>query len=309
MASALTPSFVVLLSLLGIPSALAQGAASPAGGAARSVESPDKAGASPGSPLGDTAQARDGGGESSLSPECRVPGSKLYTLAPLKAVKHALKENRPIQVLAIGSSSTAGIGASSPLASYPMRLEGELEKLFPGVEIEVVNRGLSGEVASGAADRMKNTIAEVEPDLVIWQVGTNDALARVDIETFAQSLDETIRWIASHKIDVVLVDPQYTASLAKDDYYARIVKVIQEVAEKDRVPLVQRFEAMRYLSTQRVGGGYLARDQFHLNDLGYRCMAEHVARAVTVALLQPDQALNANASTPGLTASTPAAGQ
>ena len=50
---------------------------------------------------------------------------------------------------------------------------------------------------------------------------------------------------------------------------------------------------MRYLSTQRVGGGYLARDQFHLNDLGYRCMAEHVARAVTVALLQPDQALNA----------------
>jgi acyl-CoA thioesterase I len=278
MAPSFSPAVLAVLSLLAASGAFAQSAADPlrASAQAQAVASTAPQPSGP-----EAAQVKDAA-ESSLSPECRVPGSKLYTLAPLKAVKHALKENRPLQVLAIGSSSTAGVGASSPLASYPMRLEGELEKLFPGVEIEVVNRGLSGEVAAGAADRMKNTIAEIEPDLVIWQVGTNDALARVDIETFAQSLDETIKWIASHRIDVVLVDPQYTASLAKDDYYARIVKVIQEVAEKDRVPLVQRFEAMRYLSTQKVGGVYLARDQFHLNDLGYRCMAEHVARAVVV---------------------------
>src|SRR3954449_2649846 len=52
----------------------------------------------------------------SLSPECRVPGSKLYTLAKLRAVKAALKENRPVRVLAVGSTS-AGPGAS---ATYPM---------------------------------------------------------------------------------------------------------------------------------------------------------------------------------------------
>jgi lysophospholipase L1-like esterase len=227
--------------------------------------------------------------DTSLSPECRVPGSKLYTLAPLRAVKRALKESRPIQVLAIGSSSTVGIGASSPAAAYPMKLEGELEKLFNGVEVEVTNRGLSGEIAAGAAERMRNTIAEIEPDLVIWQVGTNDALARVDIDSFAQNLDETIKWIVAHRIDVVLVDPQYTASLARDDHYARIVKTIQEVARKDMVPLVLRYEAMRYLSSQPTAGSrYLARDQFHLNDLGYRCMAEHVARAITFALVEPE---------------------
>jgi acyl-CoA thioesterase I len=229
--------------------------------------------------------------DTSLSPECRVPGSKLYTLAPLRAVKRALKENRAIHVLAIGSSSTVGIGASSPASSYPVRLEGELEKLFPGMEIEVTNRGLSGEIAAGAAERMKNTIAEIEPDLVIWQVGTNDALARVDIDSFAQGLDETIKWIMAHRIDVVLVDPQYTASLARDDHYGQIVKTIHDVARRDRVPLVLRYEAMRYLSSQpTVTGRYLARDQFHLNDLGYRCMAEHVARAITFALVEPEQA-------------------
>jgi acyl-CoA thioesterase I len=227
--------------------------------------------------------------DTSLSPECRVPGSKLYTIGSLRGVKAALKEHRPIRVLAIGSSSTAGIGASSPRATYPARLEGELEKMFSDdVEIEVINRGVSGEIASGAADRMRNTVAEVDPDIVIWQVGTNDALARVEVERFSASLDETVMWLKSHNIDVVLVDPQYTASLARDDYYSRIVKAIEEVARKDRVPLVRRFEAMRYLAGERKARGYLASDQFHLNDLGYRCMAEHVARAITVGLIQAE---------------------
>jgi acyl-CoA thioesterase I len=227
--------------------------------------------------------------DASLSPECRVPGSKLYTLASLRGVKAALKERRVIRVLAIGSSSTAGIGASSPQATYPARLEGELEKMFSDdVDFEVVNRGVSGENASDAADRMRNTVAEVDPDLVIWQVGTNDALARVDVESFTEDLGDTVRWLKSHNIDVVLVDPQYTASLARHDYYGRIVKAIEDVARKDRVPLVRRFEAMRHLAGQQKMRGYLALDQFHLNDLGYRCMAEHVARAITVGLIQAE---------------------
>jgi acyl-CoA thioesterase-1 len=226
--------------------------------------------------------------DQSLSPECRVPGSRLYTLASLRGVKRALREQRAIKVLAIGSSSTAGVGASSPMATYPARLEGELEKLFPNIEVDVVNRGMAGEIAAGAARRMKDAVADVEPDLVVWQVGTNDAIARVDVDTFAASLIETVEWLKGHKIDVVLVDPQYTASLAKDDYYATMVKTIEEVARKARVPLVRRYEAMRFMAGRAKDDAYLARDHFHLNDLGYRCMAEHVARAVTVGLLLAD---------------------
>jgi acyl-CoA thioesterase-1 len=235
--------------------------------------------------------------DTSLSPECRVPGSKLFTIGSLRGIKAALKEHRVIRVLAIGSSSTSGIGASSSRASYPARLEGELEKMFSDdIEVEVINRGVSGEIAAGAADRMRNTVAEVDPDIVIWQVGTNDALARVEVERFSASLDETVQWLKSHNIDVVLVDPQYTAALARDEYYGRVVKAIEEVARKDRVPLVRRYEAMRYLAGERKARGYLATDQFHLNDLGYRCMAEHVARAITVGLIQAETAPPASSS-------------
>ena len=99
-------------------------------------------------------------------------------------------------------------------------------------------------------------------------------------------LDETIECAPAHKIDVVLVDPQYAASLAQDDAYGRIVQIIDAVARQDRVPLVRRFEAMRYLAGQAKS----PREEFRLGDLGYRCMAEHVARAITVSLLQAEAA-------------------
>lgn len=232
----------------------------------------------------------------SLSPECRVPGSKLYTLARLNAVKAALKEKRPVRVLAIGSSS-AGLGAS---ASYPVKLENALEQALPDVQVEVEARGLPGEVASGAGERLRTMVAELEPDLVVWQVGTNDALARVDIEAFGEALDESVQWIKSHDIDIVLIDPVFTESLADDAYYTQMVRTVQDVARREAVPLVHRYAAMRFLSTQRTGEAHMLGRHFRLNDLGLRCMAEHATRAISLSLLQPD-AVKGDAANPGAT--------
>lgn len=235
--------------------------------------------------------------DQSLSPECRVPGSKLYTLARLKAVKAALKEKRPIRVLSIGSSS-AGLGAS---ASYPVKLENALEQALPDVQVEVEARGLPGEVASGAGERLRSMVAEMEPDLVVWQVGTNDALARVGIEAFGEALDESVQWVKSHGIDIVLIDPVFTESLADDAYYTQMVRTVQEVARREAVPLVHRYAAMRFLSTQRTTEAHMLGRHFRLNDLGLRCMAEHATRAITLSLLQPEAAKDAGKADAGKT--------
>ncbi|GEP11023.1 SGNH/GDSL hydrolase family protein [Methylobacterium gnaphalii] len=224
----------------------------------------------------------------SLSPECRVPGSKLYTLARLSSVKHALKEQRPVHVLSVGSSSS-GLGAST---SYPVRLENALERSLPNVDVQIESRALSGEVASGAGERLRTIVAEVEPDLVVWQVGTNDALARVDATAFADALKDTVEWIKSHHIDVVLIDPLFTQSVADDESYNELVHKVQDVAVAQGVPLVRRYEAMRFLSASSDKGSetHMLGRHFRLNDLGLRCMAEHVTRAITLSLLQPDLA-------------------
>lgn len=242
-------------------------------------------------------------GDTSLSPECRVPGSQLYTLAKLGAVKNALKEKRPVRVLSIGGTS-AGLGASS---TYPVKLETALERSLPDVDIVIEARGLQGEIAGGAAERLRSIVAEVEPDLVVWQVGTHDALARVELSAFADALDDTVRWIKSHDIDVVLVDPTYTASLAGDEYYTSIVKAVRDVAVREKVPLVLRYEAMRYLAGRSDKGseGHMLGRQFRINDLGLRCMAEHVTRAITLSLLQPE-ATGATKEPPAQKAERPA---
>jgi acyl-CoA thioesterase I len=228
-----------------------------------------------------------------LSPDCRSkrPVGEMFR-RPLRALSRAVREGRHVKVLAIGSSSTAGVGASSPSATYVARLETSLEGALQGMDINVVGRGLSGEVAQGAADRMRSEVEENKPDIVVWQVGTNDAIRHVSLEKFKGCLRTTLAWLALHKVDVVLIDPQYGVVLTKDDYYERVVGAIAEVAREQRVLLVDRFEAMRELQRERGDRFYLTADNLHLNDTGHRCMAEQLARAIVGGLLQADTEQN-----------------
>lgn len=212
--------------------------------------------------------------------ECRVPGSQLYSVASLAAAKAALEERHMLRILAVGGSSAPGA-----YASYPVKLEAALEQAMPHVDVVIDHRGLPGEIAAGAAERLRTLVADVEPDLVVWQVGTHDAIARVDPAAFTEALDESVAWLKSHGIDVVLVDPLYTASVAADADYNRIVEGVREVATREGVPLVRRFEALRYLASRNEKGEvHILGRQFRLNDLGLRCMAEHVALTISASL-------------------------
>ena len=224
-----------------------------------------------------------------LSPDCRSKRTvgELFR-RPLRALSRAVRAGRSFRVLAIGSSSTVGVGASSPAAAYVARLETSLEGALKGVDIEVVGRGMSGEVAQGAADRMRNEVETAKPDLVVWQVGTNDAIRHVSLDSFKTCLRTTLTWLAGNKVDVVLIDPQYGDALTKDAYYEQVVAAVADVAREQRVLLVDRFEAMRELQRERGDRFYLTSDNLHLNDTGHRCMGEQLARSIVGGLLQAD---------------------
>ena len=229
-----------------------------------------------------------------LSNDCRtarVAGDQFRR--PLRGLRRAIRDGREPKVLAIGSSSTVGVGASRPTNAYIAKLETNLESVFTNRDFAVVGKGMSGEVAEGQSARMKDTIAEVKPDLVLWQVGTNDAIRHVDLDTFKDCLRRTLAWLKHNNADVVLVDPQYSDELTKDTFYAETVAAVAEVAREARVLLVDRFEAMRELSKARGDGFYLTSDNLHLNDNGHRCMAEQLARAIIAGVLLADHEANA----------------
>ena len=210
-----------------------------------------------------------------------MPAADIATPAPLPHLEADIAARKKIRVLAIGSSSTVGVGASSVSQSYPAQFEAILEKTFKGLDVVIVNRGVSGEVASATADRLRTLVAMEKPDLVLWQVGTNDALARVPIEEFTATVRDTLRWLGRHQIDTVLVGLQYTLAVSKDEYYGAIRQALRSIATAENVLLVRRYEAMEYIERGKAGR-LVSADELHLNDLGYRCMAEHIARAVVV---------------------------
>jgi lysophospholipase L1-like esterase len=219
-----------------------------------------------------------------LSAQCDVPAVDIAAPAPLPNVAELLKKGHVVKILAIGSSSTLGIGATSGVQSYPAQLTVILEAALKGVDVEILNRGVAGEIAATTADRIRSEVALSKPDLVLWQLGTNDALARVPLDEFEQTVKSTVDWLKSDKIDVVLVGMQYTSRFAKDQNYFAVRDLLQKIAADENILYIRRYDAMQFIAKTRANLEMMSRDNFHLNDLGYHCMAEHVAHAVIVSL-------------------------
>ncbi len=216
---------------------------------------------------------------------CQAPAQMIYSAGPLPRMERLLKaSSKKIKVLAIGSSSTVGVGASAPRFTYTSMLEGELGRAVNGLNVKIITRGVSGEIADGTAERIKLEVALTRPDLVLWQVGTNDALARVPVSEFAQTVSRTLKWLKGANVDVVLVGMQYTKKVAKDAHYKLIKDALKQVAQEENVALVKRYDAMQYMEEARAKMSFITADDLHLNDLGYRCMAEHVARGILVSV-------------------------
>lgn len=216
-----------------------------------------------------------------ISRACEVPASDVATPEPLPRLQAALRERRPIRVLAIGSSSTVGLGASHPSHNYPSQLEAILEKTLKGLDVVIINRGVSGEVAAATAERLKALVGLETPDVVLWQVGTNDALMHVSVDDFKATVGETLRWLKEREVDTVLVGLQYTLIVSKDPHYKAIRMALRELAASEGVLLIRRYEAMEFIEKAKKGE-LTSPDGLHANDLGYRCMAEHIARAMVV---------------------------
>lgn len=78
---------------------------------------------------------------------CRQTKAALQFDAPMTRVAKRLNAQESVTIVAVGSSSTGGSGASSPAFAYPSRLERELRQRFPGAPVTVINRGINGEDA------------------------------------------------------------------------------------------------------------------------------------------------------------------
>lgn len=218
---------------------------------------------------------------------CTLPDEMRELRHALPRMTRLLAERAPVRILAIGSSSTAGVGASAPTRAYPPRLEAALKRLLPGADITVRNDGIGGEVAATTLLRLKRSVEEWKPDLVLWQLGTNDALRGITANAFSNILRDGADFVQARGLDLLLIDPQYFPSAPDQDLYLTFVQAIERVAAERRLPLMRRYGIMRFWQALPQPVLMLSEDGFHMNDLGYQCMAEALAGGIARQVTRP----------------------
>ena len=223
--------------------------------------------------------------EQNAQPLCSARKELTRLDRPLTRTSRLLAAGLPIRIVALGSSSTAGAGASSPDASYPSRLAMDLRERFPDHEITVLNRGVNGEEAADMLARFQTTVIAERPDLVLWQVGTNAVLRDNPIEPASSLIDKGIAQLKAIGVDVVLIDPQFAPKVIAKTKLTRMLDLLAFKAKQYNVNLFQRFAVMRdWRERQGIAfETFVSADQLHMNDWSYACVAKVMSLAIAEA--------------------------
>lgn len=175
---------------------------------------------------------------------CAVAGNLVQAefAAPRLAAAIGRKQ---LKVVVVGTTSSMIAGPSGTTKAYPARLQEDLTRRLPGVDIKIAIYAKPRETAAEAEKALEGIVTSEKPDLVVWQTGTFDAMRSVDIDDFRIALSDGIDTLQSAHADVVLMNMQYsprTDSMIAVGSYADTMRL---VALQHEVLLFDRFAIMK----------------------------------------------------------------
>ncbi len=148
----------------------------------------------------------------------------------------ATADARPIKIVVLGDSLSAGLGLSAT-AAFPARLQKTLES--KGIAVDISNAGVSGDTSSGGRDRLDWSVPD-GTQAVILELGANDALRGTDPAVTRSALSDILTRLKARGIAVLLcgmvAPPNYGS-----DYSARFNAIYPDLAKSFGVPLYPFF--------------------------------------------------------------------
>ncbi|MBI5264312.1 MAG: arylesterase [Bradyrhizobium sp.] len=145
-------------------------------------------------------------------------------------------ENRPVKLVVLGDSLSAGLGLAGQ-AAFPARLQKALRD--KGIAVDIGNAGVSGDTASGGRDRLDWSVPEGTEGVIV-ELGANDALRGIDPAVTRAALSDILTRLKARGIRVLLcgmlAPPNYGA-----DFAERFNAIYPELARKFDVPLYPFF--------------------------------------------------------------------
>lgn len=157
-------------------------------------------------------------------------------LAILLCASIAQAQTAPIKLAILGDSLTAGFGVK-PEQAFPVRLEAALKSL--GRNVAVLNHGVSGDTVAGGVARIDWMLGD-KPDIVLVELGANDALRGSDPAQAERNLDEIVAKLKAAKVTIWLAGMLAPRNFGPE-YATKFDGMYKRVAEKHGVPLYPFF--------------------------------------------------------------------
>jgi lysophospholipase L1-like esterase len=186
-----------------------------------------------------------------------------------------------MKIVALGDSLTVGetefeSSDSDESASYPEHLETlaeqHLSSLQLDMKVNVVNKGICGDLTSGMLDRFSRDVVDEKADYVVILGGTNDIGWGLDPAVTIHNL--TTLYDTSSDEGIVAVACSVPSILGFDALIPprlHLNRMIRTEAEKRGLAFVDLFTATADPQTNRLSEDYSA-DGLHLTSKGYRQM-------------------------------------
>jgi acyl-CoA thioesterase I len=215
---------------------------------------------------------------------CLAANRSLSLGIALPRTTSRLDAGATLRSVAIGASSTLGLWVLNRAATYPEVMRRELARLRPSAHVEVINSGRIGETIRGSVSRFKRDVLAHDPDLVVWQLGTNDVAWGGRADNLKDRVVGGVRSLKAAGVDVILMDLQYAPLVLASSQHSVMETIIAEVALEEGVGLFPRFELMRRsIKAGLPSGALVARDGLHNSAAGYDCVGRALARAIDAA--------------------------
>jgi lysophospholipase L1-like esterase len=207
---------------------------------------------------------------------CLAVAADMKLDAPLPKTRTKLHAGQPVTIVALGSSSTTGVGTLGP--GFPAVMKAELARRHPA-DIAVINSGRIFETAGGNLARFEKDVLRFQPDLVIWQLGTNDVMWRGGARSAETPIRDGVRRLKQAGVEVILMDLQDAPAVRGKPSHVGMENLIAEVSREEAVGLFPRFLLMQRAHAQGVKG-LVAWDGLHNSAAGYRCIGLALARMI-----------------------------
>jgi len=128
-------------------------------------------------------------------------------------------------VLVFGDSLVAGLGLSEP-DGFVAQMQTALDKANAGVTL--INGGVSGDTTATALNRLDWALGD-KPDGVLVELGANDMLQGIGVDTVKQNLDAILAKLTQQKLPIFLAGMKASPGLGAD-YVSAFDAIYPELA-------------------------------------------------------------------------------